>query len=74
MITSQFFSDLSTNCLTEVAQAATSYYNTERGLTVRQSFYIYPNGTIVCLNSCDGGYTVQTLDDDNVVIFNRLYH
>ena len=46
-----------------------SYYDSVRGLTVRQQFYVYPNDMIVCLNSVDGGYTVNTLQDDNEVIF-----
>ena len=49
MNASQLFADINTGCLTEVAQAANSYYDQNRGLTVRQSFYVYPDDTIVAL-------------------------
>jgi hypothetical protein len=73
MTPSEFFADLSTNCLTEVDQAATSYYSQERGLTVRQSFFVYPDDTIVCLNSCDGSYAIIILEGDDAAIFNHRY-
>lgn len=73
MQASQLFADINTNCLTEVAAAACSYYDNERGLTAHQSFYIYPNGNIACLTSIDGGYTVTVLNDDDTITFNALY-
>lgn len=65
--------DINTGCLTEVAAAANSYYDSVRGLTVRQSFYVYPDGTVACLNYVDGGYQALVLGDDEVATFNHLY-
>jgi hypothetical protein len=73
MNASQLFADINTGCLTEVAQAASSFYDSVRGLTARQSFFIYPNDTIVCLTSVDGGNTVTILDGDDAATFNHLY-
>jgi hypothetical protein len=73
MNANQLFQDINTGCLTEVAEAATSYYSDIRGLTVRQQYFIYPNGTIVCLNAVDGGYYTSVLEDDNEAIFQHTY-
>jgi hypothetical protein len=73
MNASQLFADINTNALSEVAQAANHYYDEARGLTVRQQFFIYPDDTIVALNSRDGGYEVLTLKGDNEATF-RSFH
>lgn len=64
MTPSQLFADINTGCLTEVANH--SFYSDVRGLTVRQTFYAYPDDTHVCLSSVDGTSTVLTLDADDV--------
>ena len=73
MNASQLFSDITTGCLFEVAQAANSFYDQVRGLTVRQSFYVYPDDTIVALNCVDGGYQTLTLHGDDAATFSHLY-
>ena len=73
MNASQLFADLDTSCLTEVAQAANSYYDEVRGLTVRQSFYLYPDDTIVALNYVDGSYQTVPLFGDDAATFSYLY-
>lgn len=73
MNASQLFADINTGCLTEVAQAANSYYDQNRGLTVHQSFYVYPDDTIVAINYVDGGYQTLTLCGDDAATFSHLY-
>ena len=73
MNVSQLFADLDTGCLTEVAQAANSYYDEVRGLTVRQAFYLYPDDTIVALDYVDGSYQTLTLYGDDAAAFSHLY-
>lgn len=73
MNASDLFDDINTGCLVEVEAAAYAYYDSVRGLTVRQSYYVYPNGMIAQLNRVDGSNTVNILDDENVVIFNDRY-
>ena len=73
MTPSQLFADINTGCLTEVAAAACSYYDENRGLTVHQSFYVYPNDTVVCLNCCDGSSSTVTLGVDDTATFFHLY-
>jgi hypothetical protein len=60
----QLFADIATDCLTMVR--ADSFYSAARGLTVRQTFYAYPDDTHVCLSCADGTSTVLTLDADDV--------
>lgn len=69
MNATQLFADINTGCLTEVAQAACVYDDQVRGLRVRQSFYVYPDDSIVCLNAADGSYSVLQLEGDDEVIF-----
>lgn len=69
MNASQLFADIETGCLVEVEAAKCHYYSEVRGLTVWQSFYIYPNDTIACLNACDGSYDVLTLEGDDEATF-----
>ena len=73
MTPSQIFEDINTGCITEVAGAANSYYDNARGLTARQSFFVYPNDTIVALNYVDGGYQTITLSGDDAATFNHIY-
>lgn len=73
MNASQLFADITTGCICEVAQAANSYYDEARGLTVRQSFYVYPDDTIVALNYVDGGYQTIVLSGDDAATFNHHY-
>jgi hypothetical protein len=67
------FQDIESGALTEVQEAACSYYDEVRGLTARQQFFIYPDDTTVCLTSVDGGNAVSTLTGDNLAYF-RHYH
>ena len=73
MNASQLFADINTGCLTEVVEASNSYYDQARGLTVRQSFFAYPDDTIVSLNNVDGGYEAIVLDSDDCATFSHLY-
>jgi hypothetical protein len=73
MNASQLFADIDTGCLTEVPAAACSYYDNARGLTVRQSFYVYPDDTVVCLAHCDGSSSTVTLGADDTATFFHLY-
>lgn len=73
MNATQLFADINTGCLTEVAAAACSYYDENRGLIVRQSFYVYPDDTVVCLNYCDGANRALTLGVDDTATFFHLY-
>jgi hypothetical protein len=76
MNASQLFADIETGCLVEVESAKCHFYSEVRGLTVRQSFYVYPDDTIVCLNACDGSYEVLTLTGDDEATFrfhNSMY-
>lgn len=74
MNVSDLIEDINTGCLVEVQAAACSYYDNARGLTVRQSYYVYPNGMIAQLNSCDGTSRVTVLDPENAGIFNARYN
>lgn len=66
MNASQIFADINTGCLVEIESAACRYHDTVRGLDVRQSFFVYPDDTVVCLNAVDGGYATIVLNDDDV--------
>ena len=68
-----FITDLATDCVVEVKAAASSYYDSVRGLTVRQTFFVYPDDTVVCVSCCDGTTTVARLDDDDQATFHHLY-
>lgn len=74
MTPGQLFADIETGCVVEVPAAASSFYDPARGLTVRQSFHVYPDDTVVALNYCDGSYTAITLvDDDDIATFFHRY-
>ena len=73
MNASQLFADINTGCLTEVPSAACSYYDSVRGLTAHQSFYIYPNDKVACLTTVDSGYSVTILDGDDAATFYHLF-
>lgn len=73
MNASQLFEDISTGCLTEVEKAANVYFDRARGLTIRQSFYVYPDDTIVALNCADGGYQTIILSGDDAATFSHIY-
>lgn len=73
MNASQLFEDISANCLTEVSEAATSYYDSVKGLTVRQQFFIYPDGKIVCLNSSDSSNSTIVLQSDDEATFQHIH-
>lgn len=72
MIASNLFQDIATNCLTEVVSAARVFEDHALGVRVRQSFYIYPDDTIVSLLASDGGYSVLTLEDHDAATFRHL--
>lgn len=69
----QFQEDLGSGCLTLVPEAGDTYYDSARGLTARQSFYVYPDESIVSVTSVDGGYSIQKLQGENEAIFKHLY-
>lgn len=73
MQASQLFQDIETGALTKVESAKCHYFDSVRGLTVRQQFFIYPDDTIVCLNSADGGYSTITLRGDDEVTFRNIH-
>lgn len=64
MTPAQLFSDIDTGCLAVVREDA--FYSDFHGLTVRQTFYAYPNDSVVCLNCVDGASTVLVLDADDI--------
>ena len=64
MTPGQLFADIDTGCLTEVA--CHSFYSDVHGLTIRQTFYAYPDDTHVCLSCVDGTSTVLSMDADDV--------
>lgn len=69
----ELVADIESGALTEAVAAEASYYDQERGLNVRQQFFVYPDDTIVCMNSCDGTSSVLVLDAYNESIFRHLY-
>ena len=76
MNASQLFQDIETGALVEIETAKGHYFDNARGLTVRQSFYVYPDDSIVCLNTVDGGYSVLSLNDGDAATLrhrNPLY-
>lgn len=73
MNVSKLLQDIETGALTEVVNAACVYDDNARGVQVRQSFYVYPDDRIVCLNSADGGNDVLTLRGAEEVIFRSIH-
>ena len=69
----ELFEDINTGCIVEVTQAANSYFDRERGLTVRQQFFLYPDGDVIGLNYVDGGYSTIYLDEDDQATFDHIY-
>ena len=69
----ELFDDINTGCLTEVVNATNYFYDANKGLTVCQKFYLYPDEIIVCLNAVDGGYEIVPMTDEAVSIFNAIY-
>jgi hypothetical protein len=69
----QLLQDIESGCLTEVTEAANQYYDEARGLSVYQRFFVYPNDTIACMNSVDGGNAVLVLSGDDEATFRSLY-
>jgi len=68
----ELFKDIKSECLTEVKSAAVTFYSDVRGLTIRQTFYVYPDDSIVSLMSFDGGYEVVSLNNEESSIFRHL--
>lgn len=54
MNASQLFQDIEGGFVTEVETAKCHFDDQARGVLVRQSFYVYPDDTIVSLLSSDG--------------------
>jgi hypothetical protein len=73
MNAAQLFQDIETGALTEVVEAANTFYHEVRGLNARQQFFIYPDGLIYALTCCDASYEVVRLVDDNEAIFMHRY-
>jgi hypothetical protein len=73
MNTIQALQDLESGALTYVGRANDMRYDSERGLMVYQSFYIYPDGRVIALDCCDGSYSVIELTGEAYEIFRALY-
>jgi hypothetical protein len=73
MNTRQALQDLESGALCHVVHADNMRYSEERGLSVRQSFYIYPDDRVIALDYCDGSYSVIELTGDNLETFRALY-
>lgn len=73
MNASQLHQDLATGCLVEVASAACNYLDQARGLTARQQFFIYPDGTVVSLTMVDGSNNVLKLCGDDEATFRHIH-
>jgi hypothetical protein len=73
MNTKQALQDIESGALTHAARADNMRDNIERGLSVRQSFYIYPDDRVIALDYCDGSYSVIELTGEAYEIFRALY-
>ena len=69
----QLHQDILTESLTEVESASSSYYDNCRGLTVRQSFYVYPDDSVVSLKCCDGSYDAIEVVGEELSIFRSIF-
>lgn len=65
--------DIESGALTHVVHADNARYSEERGLTVRQSFYIYPNDSVIAVDCCDGSYDAYELTGETLETFRALY-
>lgn len=65
--------DIESGALTHVVHADNQRYSVERGLTIQQSFYIYPNDRVIAVDCCDSSYDVCELTGDNLATFRALY-
>jgi hypothetical protein len=66
-------SDISEGLAVEVVSARAAYFDSNLGLTVRQSFFIYGNGRVACVNFTDGRETTHTLSADDEITFHAIY-
>lgn len=75
MLASQLAVDVESGAVIEVPEARSSYYSEERGLTVQQQFFIYPDDRIYQLSSVDGTGSVIELrsESDEEATFRHLY-
>jgi hypothetical protein len=73
MNTALALQDIESGALTHVVHADNSRYNAERGLTIRQSFYIYPNDRVIAVDYCDGSYDAYELRGENYETLRALY-
>lgn len=73
MNTSLALQDLESGALCHVVHADDMRYDSERGLMVHQSFYIYPDDRVIALDYCDGSYSVIELTGEAYEIFRALY-
>lgn len=65
--------DIQSGALVEVEAAKDHFYDDVRGLTVRQSFWVYPDDSVACLSCADGSYSATKLTGDDHVIFMSRY-
>lgn len=73
MNTIQALQDIESGCLCHVVHADNMRDDIERGLSVRQSFYIYPNDRVIAVDCCDGSYNAYELTGDDYETFRALY-
>lgn len=73
MNTKQALQDIESGALTHVARADNMRYSVERGLSVRQSFYIYPNDRVIAVDCCDGSYNAYELTGETLHTFMAHY-
>jgi hypothetical protein len=73
MNTRQALQDIESGALTHVVHADNSRYSEQRGLSVRQSFYIYPDDRCIAVDCCDGSYAAYELTGETYETFRALY-
>ena len=73
MNTALALQDIESGALCHVVHADNMRYSAERGLSVRQSFYIYPDDRVIAVDCCDGSYDVIELTGEAYEIFRALY-
>lgn len=73
MNAAQFHEDKASGCLEEIVSARSTYFDNAKGVTVRQSFHVYPNDAVVSCWESDGGYRVESLSCHDLATFRSLH-
>ena len=74
LTTSEFFQDLSTGALCAIPEAFNNSRKAAHGLTIREHFYVYPDGSIVQLVAIGDTHTVRVLSGDDADTFRTIHH